>query len=141
MGEQDAEVAAWTITRDENSWSALLTLTDTGNQAVSCMPAKLYKRLCLQNGQKYALEEYPVPIIGVGSKRIISMAGFEGISAPAKIRFLVISSLAKPINIGLRDLEKLEVTLELSKRKGNFMLMKGEKIKLHGKQEAAFTAD
>ena len=61
--------------------------------------------------------------------------------APAKIRFLVTSSLAKPINIGLRDLEKLEVTLELSKRKGNFMLMKGEKIKLHGKQEAAFTAD
>ena len=70
-----------------------------------------------------------------------SLASFEGISAPAKIRFLVTSSLAKPINIGLRDLEKLEVTLELSKRKGNFMLMKGEKIKLHGKQEAAFTAD
>ena len=70
VGEQDAEVAAWTITRDENSWSALLTLTDTGNQAVSCMPAKPYKRLCFQNGQKYALEEYPVPIIGVGSKRI-----------------------------------------------------------------------
>ena len=43
---QDSEAAAWTVTRDKNSRLALLTLIDTGNQAVSCMPEKMYRRLC-----------------------------------------------------------------------------------------------
>ena len=50
-------------------------------------------------------------------------------------------SLAKHINIGLRDLENLEVTLELSKKKGNFMSLRGGRIRLYGKQEAASAAE
>lgn len=87
--------------------------------------------------------------MGVGSKRIKVFGRFvepmavyfEGLKEPAKIRFLVILSLAKHINIGLRDLEALEVTLELSKRRGNFMCMRGGRIRLHGKQEAATAAE
>merc|ERR1711884_206656 len=130
IGElQESEAAAWTVSRDQNSRAALLTLIDTGNQAVSCMPEKLFKRLCRLHGQQYELETYPAPIVGVGSKRIKVFGRlvkqmavfFDNLREPAEIRFLVISSLAKHINIGLRDLENLEVTLELSKKKGNFM--------------------
>ena len=54
IGElQESEAAAWTVSRDQNSRAALLTLIDTGNQAVSCMPEKLFKRLCRLHGQQY----------------------------------------------------------------------------------------
>ena len=146
---QDSEAAAWTVTRDQHSRVALLTLIDTGDQAVSCLPEKLYRRLCRLQGQEYELETYPAPIVGVGSKRIKVFGRlvkpmsifFDGLKEPAEIRFLVISSLAKHINIGLRDLENLEVTLELSKRKGNYMSLRGGRIRLHGKQGAASAAE
>ena len=150
IGElQESEAAAWTVSRDQNSRAALLTLIDTGNQAVSCMPEKLFKRLCRLHGQQYELETYPAPIVGVGSKRIKVFGRlvkpmavfFDNLREPAEIRFLVISSLAKHINIGLRDLENLEVTLELSKKKGNYMNLRGGRIRLYGKQEAASTAE
>ena len=146
---QASDAAAWTVTRDQNSRAALLTLIDTGNQAVSCIPEKLFRRLCRLQGKEYKLETYPAPIVGVGSKRIKVFGRlekpmsvfFDSLKEPAEIRFLVISSLAKHINIGLRDLENLEVTLELSKKKGNFMSLRGGRIRLYGKQEAASTAE
>ena len=150
IGElQESDAAAWTVSRDRNSRAALLTLIDTGNQAVSCMPEKLFKRLCRLHGHQYELETYPAPIVGVGSKRIKVFGRlvkplaifFDNLREPAEIRFLVISSLAKHINIGLRDLENLEVTLELSKKKGNFMNLRGGRIRLYGKQDAASTAE
>ena len=67
---QASDAAAWTVTRDQNSRAALLTLIDTGNQAVSCIPEKLFRQLCRLQGKEYELETYPAPIVGVGSKRI-----------------------------------------------------------------------
>ena len=90
---QDSEAAAWTVTRDQHSRVALLTLIDTGNQAVSCLPEKLYRRLCRLQGQEYELETYPAPIVGVGSKRIKVFGRlvkpmaifFDGLKEPAEI--------------------------------------------------------
>ena len=66
----DGAAAAWTNTRNDKSTIMLLTLVDTGNQAVSCLPLSLFKRLCKREQKNYQLEEYGVPVVGVGSKKI-----------------------------------------------------------------------
>ena len=143
----DCEAAAWTITRDTRSTTTLVTLVDTGNQAVSCLPIKLYRQLCRQGGQRYDLETYRAPVVGVGSKRIQVYGRFiqpltlyfEGCAFPVKVRPIVIGSKAEHLNLGIRDLADLDLTLHLS-REGNWIQKGDDWIKLHNKREAVTAA-
>ena len=122
----------------------LLTLVDTGNGAVSCLPLKLFKRLCAKEQKDFQLEEYKVPVVGVGSKKIKVFGRlkepltlyFEGCTSPIKVRPIVISSRAEHLNVGIRELSEYNVTLHLS-REGNWLQKDGDWVKLHGKREAA----
>ena len=143
----DGAAAAWTNTRNDKSTIMLLTLVDTGNQAVSCLPLSLFKRLCKREQKNYQLEEYGVPVVGVGSKKIKVFGRlkqpltlyFEGCSTPIKVRPIVISSRAGHLNVGIRELSEFDVTLHLSPE-GNW-LRKGEDwVKLYNKREAASAA-
>ena len=143
----DGAAAAWTNTRNCNSTMMLLTLVDTGNQAVSCLPLSLFKKLCKNEEKSYQLEEYGVPVVGVGSKKIKVFGRlkqpltlhFEGCSTPIKVRPIVISSRAGHLNVGIRELSEFDVTLHLSPE-GNW-LQKGEDwVKLYNKREAATAA-
>ena len=143
----DCEAAAWTITRDASSTTTFVTLVDTGNQAVSCLPVKLYKQLCRQGRQRYDLETYKAPVVGVGSRRIQVYGRFiqpltlyfEDCHFPIKVRPIVIGSKAEHLNLGIRDLAKLDLSLHLS-REGNWVQRGNSWIKLHSKREAVSAA-
>ena len=85
---------------------------DTGNQAVSCLPLKLFKQLCNKEQKDFQLEEYKVPVVGVGSKRLKVFGRlkepltlyFEGCTTPIRVRPIVISSRAEHLNVGIREL-------------------------------------
>ena len=143
----DSPAAAWTNTRNASSTTMLLTLVDTGNQAVSCMPLKLFNHLCTKEQKDFQLKEYKAPVVGVGSKRIKVFGRlkepltlyFEGCVSPIKVRPIVINSRAEHLNVGIRELSDYNVTLHLS-REGNW-LQKGDNwVKLHDKKEAATAA-
>ena len=111
------------------------------------MPLKLFKKLCAKEQKDFQLEEYKIPVVGVGSKKIKVFGRlreplilyFEGCSSPIKVRPIVISSRAEHLNVGIRELSEYNVTLHLS-QEGNWLQKDGDWVKLHGKREAATAA-
>ena len=140
----DSPASAWTVTRNFSSTTTLLTLVDTGNQAVSCMPLKLFKHFCNMEQRGFELEEYKAPVVGVGSMRIkvygrlkqpITLY-FEGCESPIKVRPILINSKANHLNVGIRELSDYGVTLHLSRETGNWLQKNNSWIQLHSKKEA-----
>ena len=141
---QEGEAKAWLVGRDQHSRMAFSILVDTGNQAISCLPYHLFKRLC-KGSDTELLDPYPVPVVGVGSKRI-QVHGrlrspiaihLEGCEQELYVRPIIINSKrSNHLNLGMKDLSSLGVSLHLGPEH-NWLQIYKQWIPLHSKADAS----
>ena len=144
---EEGEARAWTVGRDVCSRSIFSVLIDTGNGAVSCIPYHLYTKLC-KDADTNQLDPYLAPVVGVGSKRV-QVHGrlrrplhifLEGCDREIAIRPIVITSKqSHHLNLGMKDLSMLGVSLSLS-QEGNWLEVNQQWIQLHSKADASRAA-